>query len=147
MKLRRSFLMITLAIATTIALSPRAFAQPAVDGPVTIAVHVSLAPTWFDPAETPGVITPFLTRYALHDALVKPMSGNAFAPSLAESWTASKDGLSYEFVLAADAREGDVRADVEPALLTGVGPRLAELPTITGHPYISPYEDLKLKGR
>src|SRR5437879_8471625 len=146
-ELRRSLLMITLAIATTIALSPRAFAQPAADAPVTIAVHVSLAPTWFDPAETPGVITPFLTRYALHDALVKPMSGNAFAPSLAESWTASKDGLSYEFVLAADAREGDVRADVEPALLTGVGPRLAELPTITGHPYISPYEDLKLKGR
>ena len=36
---------------------------------------------------------------------------------------------------------------VEPAFLTGVGPRLAELPTITGHPYISPYEDLKLKGR
>src|SRR6266566_4103692 len=65
--------MITLAIATTIALSPRAFAQPAVDGPVTIAVHVSLAPTWFDPAETPGVITPFLTLYALHDALVKRM--------------------------------------------------------------------------
>src|SRR5437762_11981699 len=91
--------MITLAIATTIALSPRAFAQPAVDGPVTIAVHVSLAPTWFDPAETPGVITPFLTLYALHDALVKPMPGNAFAPSLAESWTAFKDGLSYEFVL------------------------------------------------
>ena len=99
MKLRRSFLMITLAIATTIALSPRAFAQPAVDGPVTIAVHVSLAPTWFDPAETPGVITPFLTLYALHDALVKPMPGNAFAPSLAESWTASQDGLSYEFAL------------------------------------------------
>src|SRR5438477_146277 len=91
--------MITLAIATTIALSPRAFAQPAVDGPVTIAVHVSLAPTWFDPAETPGVITPFLTLYALHDALVKPMPGNAFAPSLAESWTASQDGLSYEFAL------------------------------------------------
>jgi hypothetical protein len=36
---------------------------------------------------------------------------------------------------------------VEPAFLTGVGPRLAELPTITGHPYLSPYEDLKLKGR
>jgi peptide/nickel transport system substrate-binding protein len=38
-------------------------------------------------------------------------------------------------------------AIVEPAFLTGVGPRLAELPTITGHPYLSPYEDLKLKGR
>jgi len=36
---------------------------------------------------------------------------------------------------------------VEPAFLTGVGPRLAELPTITGHPHLSPYEDLKLKGR
>src|SRR5439155_6927861 len=66
---------------------------------ISLAVTVTLAPTWFDPAETPGVITPFLTLYALHDALVKPMPGNAFAPSLAESWTASKDGLSYEFVL------------------------------------------------
>src|SRR6266446_6407945 len=37
--------------------------------------------------------------YALHDALVKPMPGNAMAPSLAESWTVSPDGLSYEFVL------------------------------------------------
>ena len=37
--------------------------------------------------------------YALHDALVKPMPGNAMAPSLAESWSVSKDGLVYEFVL------------------------------------------------
>jgi hypothetical protein len=36
---------------------------------------------------------------------------------------------------------------VEPAFLTGVGARMGELPTITGHPYLSPYEDLKLKGR
>jgi len=36
---------------------------------------------------------------------------------------------------------------VEPALLIGVGSRLAEQPTITGHPYLSPYEDLKLKAR
>src|SRR5438093_1120239 len=68
-------------------------------GQVTFAVHVSLAPTWFDPAETPGVITPFMMLYALHDALAKPMPGNAWAPCLAESWTASKDGLAYEFVL------------------------------------------------
>ena len=47
---------------------------------------MSLAPTWFDPAETPGVITPFMMLYALHDALVKPMPGNAWTPSLAESW-------------------------------------------------------------
>ena len=44
---------------------------------MTWAVHVSLAPTWFDPAETPGIITPFMILYALHDALVKPMPGNA----------------------------------------------------------------------
>ena len=36
---------------------------------------------------------------------------------------------------------------VEPALLTGIGSRLAEPPTIIGHPYLSPYEDLKLKPR
>ena len=34
---------------------------------------------------------------------------------------------------------------VEQAGLIGVGARLAEVPTITGHPFISPYEDLKLK--
>jgi len=68
-------------------------------GQLTWAVHVALAPTWFDPAETTGVITPFMFLYALHDALVKPMPGNAMAPSLAESWTVSPDGLSYEFVL------------------------------------------------
>jgi hypothetical protein len=39
-------------------------------GQVMLAATVTLAPTWFDPAETPGVITPFLTLYALHDALV-----------------------------------------------------------------------------
>jgi hypothetical protein len=36
---------------------------------------------------------------------------------------------------------------VEQAVLTGVGPRLAEVPTIRGHPFFSPYEDLKLRGR
>ena len=40
-----------------------------------------------------------MVLYALHDALVKPMPGNAMAPSLAESWTLSPDGLVYEFVL------------------------------------------------
>src|SRR5262245_16896135 len=68
-------------------------------GQLTWAIHISLAPTFFDPAETPGVISPFMVLYALHDGLVKPMPGNAMTPSLAESWTASKDGLTYEFVL------------------------------------------------
>ena len=70
----------------------------------TWGVHVSLAPTWFDPAETPGIITPFMVLYALHDAMVKPMPGQSAAPSLAESWTASEDGLTYEFVLRQGAK-------------------------------------------
>ena len=74
---------------------------------MTWAVHVALAPTWFDPAETPGIITPFMILYALHDALVKPMPGNPMAPSLAESWSASKDGLTYDFVLRKNVRFHD----------------------------------------
>ena len=71
----------------------------AADGQMTWGVHISLAPTWFDPREAPGIITPFMLYYALHDALVKPMPGQRMAPSLAESWSASPDGLAYEFVL------------------------------------------------
>src|SRR5499426_3081794 len=63
------------------------------------AAHISLAPTWFDPAETPGIVTPFMLLYALHDGMVKPMPGNPAAPCLAESYTASPDGLSHTFVL------------------------------------------------
>src|ERR687883_402501 len=51
-------------------------------GQLTWGVHISLAPTWFDPAETPGIITPFMVLYALHDALVKPMPGNPLGASL-----------------------------------------------------------------
>ena len=74
-------------------------AVAAPEGEMTWAVHVSLAPTWFDPAETASVITPFMMLYALHDAMVKPMPGNPMTPSLAESWSVSKDGLAYDFIL------------------------------------------------
>src|SRR5213593_297603 len=99
---RPGFLAALLLLATlTLAPSPAA-AGP--EGQMTWAVHISLAPTWFDPAETPGIGTPFMILYALHDALVKPMPGNAMAPSLAESWSVSKDGLVYEFVLRRGVR-------------------------------------------
>ena len=109
--LRGSSPLVAFAVALAVALArPGAPPAGAADGQVTLAVHISLAPTWFDPAETPGVITPFQTLYALHDALVKPMPGNAWAPSLAESWTQSKDGLVYEFALRKGVRfhNGDV---------------------------------------
>jgi len=69
------------------------------EGQVTWGIHVTLVPTWFDPAETTGIVTPFMLMYALHDAMVKPLPGNPLAPSLAESWTLSADGRVYEFVL------------------------------------------------
>src|SRR5262245_2499001 len=98
MMLVRSLLvaLIVLSVATLAAASP--------EGQMTWGIHVSLAPTWFDPAETQGIATPFMVLYALHDALVKPMPGNPMAPSLAESWTTSKDGLVYEFVLRQNTR-------------------------------------------
>src|SRR5437870_517956 len=84
---------------TTVGASPSAAAADAPVGQMTWAVHVSLAPTWFDPAETSGIITPFMVLYALHDAVVKPLPGSTMTPSLAESWSTSPDGLVYEFVL------------------------------------------------
>src|SRR5262245_33153355 len=79
-------------------------AAAAPEGQVTWGIHISLAPTWFDPAETTGIVTPFMVMYALHDAMVKPLPGNPLAPSLAESWTTSADGLTYEFVIRKDTR-------------------------------------------
>ena len=88
--------------ALVILLASPLFAQPA--GTVTFAVHVTLATRWLDPAETDAEITPFMIFYALHDALVKPMPASLNAPSLAESWTMSKDGRVWEFVLRKGAR-------------------------------------------
>jgi peptide/nickel transport system substrate-binding protein len=70
---------------------------------LTYAMHVTIAPVWFDPADNTGIATPFMVQEAVHDALVKPMPGNPMAPSLAESWTESPDGLRYEFVLRRNA--------------------------------------------
>jgi peptide/nickel transport system substrate-binding protein len=80
-----------LALAGPVAAAP--------EGQLTWGVHVSLAPTWFDPAETLGIITPFMVMYALHDAVVKAMPDNPATPSLAESWQVSPDGLVYDFKL------------------------------------------------
>ncbi len=82
--------------------SPARAQTPA--GQVTWAVPVSLPPAWFDPAEATGILIPFMVYYALHDALAKPMPGAAMAPSLAESWSNSADGLTYEFVLRQGVR-------------------------------------------
>src|SRR5947209_4421059 len=102
--------LLALSALGLIAGAPRLAWAGAPQGQLTWAAHISLAPTWFDPAETSGIITPFMVLYALHDAMVKPMPGEALAPSLAESWTAAEDGLSYEFLL----RKGTLFHNGEP---------------------------------
>src|SRR4029453_17922121 len=80
-----------------------AFAAPP-DGTLAIGVHVTLVSRWLDPGETEALITPFMVLYVLHAPLVKPMPGNIMTPSLAESWTLAKDGVTYEFVIRKNAK-------------------------------------------
>jgi peptide/nickel transport system substrate-binding protein len=96
--------LVLIATVLVLALGAPAGGLAAPEGQLVWGVHVSLAPTWFDPAETPGMITPFMVLYALHDAMIKPMPGQPAAPGLAESWSVSKDGLVYEFVVRKGAR-------------------------------------------
>jgi peptide/nickel transport system substrate-binding protein len=95
---RRDLLAFLSAIGLAASAPHDAFAA-APSGGLTWGVHVSLSPSWIDPAETSGLITPYMLLYAIHDALVKPMPDKAFSPSLAESWQASEDGLVYDFTL------------------------------------------------
>ncbi|SRR6266853_5794559 len=67
-------------------------AQAQSDGQLTVAFDVSIALTFLDPAETPGIGVPFVFLYALHDALMKPLPGNDMAPCLAASWKESATG-------------------------------------------------------
>ena len=95
-----------IAVSTTaLAFSVARAEAPA--GQMTLADNITIAPRWFDPAESEGLVTPFIFYYALHDALVKPMPGNQMSPCLAESWTVSPDGLAYEFILRKGVRFHD----------------------------------------
>ena len=105
---RREVLALTalgLAVGTSGAAGAARSARAAApQGQLTWGIHVSLAPSWFDPADTQALITPFMVLYALHDAMVKPMPGKSQAACLAESWSASEDGLGYEFVIRKGAK-------------------------------------------
>ena len=93
-----------LVLVALVTLPPGLAGAEAPAGQMTLVYNISIVPRWFDPAESEGLVTPFIFYYALHDALVKPMPGNPAAPCLAESWSASADGLTYEFVLRKNAR-------------------------------------------
>ena len=105
MRPSRIGLALLLALSLTASLTRPAATAP--EGTMTWGVHVTLASRWLDPAETEALVTPFMVLYAIHDAVVKPMSGTMSGPSLAESWTVSRDGLVYDFVLRKNARFHD----------------------------------------
>src|SRR6266540_2532094 len=86
---RHGLVFLLVVAALTVGWVHQLNAQPKPTGEVVIAWHVTLAPAWFDPAETPPQITPFGLLYALHDALVRPLPGERMGTSLAESWTES----------------------------------------------------------
>src|SRR5262249_27548944 len=100
----RSLLIAALALMYVATISPTPVRAASPDGTLTIGVHVTLVNRWLDPGETEALITPFMVLYAIHDALVKPMPKNIMTPSLAESWTASKDGLAYDFLIPKNAK-------------------------------------------
>jgi len=76
----------------------------AAEGELRWGLHVTLASKWLDPAETEAFNTPFMVLYAVHDALVKPMPAGPMTPCLAESWSESKDHLTYTFTLRKNAK-------------------------------------------
>ena len=86
-------------LVCTVGLVQNLQAQSRPTGELVYAMHVTIAPSWFDPAETPAQITPFGILYAMHDALVRPLPGERMGPALAESWSESPDGTTYEFIL------------------------------------------------
>src|SRR5262249_56127864 len=70
----RVLLGIIVASTTSLAFSAACAEAPA--GQMTLAYNITIAPRWFDPAESEALVTPFIFYYALHDALVNPMPGN-----------------------------------------------------------------------
>lgn len=86
-------LALLLALVTTVAPAGPAAAQTRPEGEMRFAFYVTISPAWFDPGEVTGFITPFWTLWAMHDAR------KAMAPSLAEWWTVSPDGKTYDFKL------------------------------------------------
>jgi peptide/nickel transport system substrate-binding protein len=103
MRVRSRLLSLTL-LAVVLASAAPVFAADAPAGTLTIGLHVTLVNRWLDPEETEALITPFMVLYMLHDALVKPMPAGINTPSLAESWSLAKDGVTYEFVLRKNAK-------------------------------------------
>jgi peptide/nickel transport system substrate-binding protein len=99
MKQSNCRILLLIVIGLVVGIVRSSTAQSQSPDQLIFALHVTIPPSWFDPAEAPAQITPFGILYALHDALVRPLPGQRLAPALATSWTESPDGRTYEFKL------------------------------------------------
>ena len=89
----------TAPTAPATAPSPAAAERGEPTGKLVYGWDTAVAPTWFDPQENPQLITPYGWQYALHDAVVKHLPGQFFAPSLAETYQIADDQMSATFSL------------------------------------------------
>lgn len=99
--------------AATVQPSPETGAARAsgpAEGTITYLFNTSLPPDWLDPQGNSATVTPYVFQYALHDAVVKHLPGQPFAPSLAESYDIAEDFRSATFTL----RDGIKFHDGEP---------------------------------
>src|SRR5919201_1938040 len=94
-----------LAVALLVMLLP--VACLAAEGEMRYGMHVTLPAKWLDPGDMEAFCTPYMIVYAIHDAMVKPMPAGMQTPSLAESWSETKDHLSYTFTLRKNAKFHD----------------------------------------
>jgi peptide/nickel transport system substrate-binding protein len=101
----RHVMRVRLAAALVVALLPAV--GLAAEGELRYGLHVTVPAKWLDPGETEAFSTPYMVLYAVHDALVKPMPAGMTTPSLAESWSESKDHLTYTFTLRKNAKFHD----------------------------------------
>ena len=99
--IKRAVLLLAFGVAC---LSGEGQAATKPEGELTYAMHVTLAPAWFDPGLNTGIISPTMVQYGLHDALFKPMPEGRMTPSLAESYMESADKVVYEFKLRPDIK-------------------------------------------
>jgi peptide/nickel transport system substrate-binding protein len=96
MKKRRLGIISTLAVAGILLISAGP-GHAAPQGILKQAIHWSFSADWLDPSMGSFPIPAYHPLYLFHDALLKPMPGGLFTPSLAESWTISDDSRTYEF--------------------------------------------------
>jgi peptide/nickel transport system substrate-binding protein len=70
MTIGRAVAGVALVTLLTLSAVSSSLAADATPGTLTIGAHVILVNRWLEPAETDGLITPFMILYLLHDALV-----------------------------------------------------------------------------